>query len=670
MKVSLNWLTDYVDVGAVSAAELGEVFTHIGFCCDEVAQTDSDVVFDLEITNNRPDCLGHIGLARELAAALNLELKTPDLAGVAATGPDVAGLTSVEVRDADLCPRYAARVIRGVKIGPSPAWLVERLEAVGLRSINNVVDVTNYVLLEYSQPLHAFDQDLLAEGRIVVRRAADGEVMKSIDETTCKLTGEMLVIADAAAPVAIAGIMGGLTSEVQAETTNILLESAQFDQLATRRTARALALMSESSYRFERGVDPVGVERASLRACQLIMDTAGGELAAGIVDVWAQPHEPQKVTLRTDRCRKLLGVDIDDATQLEILARLDLAPAADDGEIVCTIPSFRSDLKREVDLIEEIARLHGYDKIPTHAKVTHSVVGMSDDERATRALREVLSAAGFDEAITFTFVDDAEAALFGFEGGVRVDARIRRTNNLLRPCLAPSLLRACKSNQDVGASDVSLYELAAVFPAGDSAEGLPDEYVQLALATQGELRMLRGVLESAVARVVPRAKLEIVPGEVIGLADGASATVVLDGEPAGVMGLAAPAVLDHYGLEKPHALAAINFDMLLARPGEAKTYRPLPRFPAIRRDLSVVVPAATSWGQLAEVIGAVAQDCLEAVEYVGEYVGKQVGRGERSVTFSLVYRSAEGTLRHEEVDEMVAAVLAALAEKLSTTLRT
>ena len=415
MKVSLNWLTDYVDVGAVSAAELAEVFTNIGLCCDAIDQTDSDVVFDLEVTSNRPDCLGHIGVARELAAALDLELKLPDLSALPAEGPAVEELTSVDVQDPDLCPRYTARVIRGVKIGPSPGWMVERLEAMGIRSINNVVDVTNYVLLEYSQPLHAFDQDLLNEGRIIVRRALDGEVLVSIDETTCKLGEDMLVIADAKQAVAVAGIMGGLASQVCPETTNVLLESAQFDPLATRRAARALSLMSESSYRFERGVDPVGVDAASVRACQLILETAGGELAKGVVDVWAEAHEAATVALRPDRCRKLLGVDVDDQAQAEVLSRLGLEPKLARGRITCTIPSHRPDLTREVDLIEEVARLHGYDRIPTHGQVTHKVIGMSAEERARRELRSVLAGAGFDEAVTFSFIDDEEARLFAFE---------------------------------------------------------------------------------------------------------------------------------------------------------------------------------------------------------------------------------------------------------------
>ncbi len=668
MNISLNWLTDYVDVAAMPTAELAELCTHIGMYCDGIDQTDADVVFDMEVTSNRPDWLGHIGVAREIAAAASLPLELPDLAGLPTTAPPAAELTGVEVLDPDLCPRYTARVIRGVAIGPSPRWLVERLEAVGLRSVNNVVDVTNYVLMEYGQPLHAFDYDLLAENRIVVRRGRGGEQIVSIDETRCELNEDMLVIADAARPVAIAGVMGGLDSEISSRSTNILLESAQFDPLTTRKTARALSLMSESSYRFERGVDPVGVDLASLRACQLILQTAGGELAEGVVDVWAEPYRGPGVVMRTDRCRALLGVSVDDRTQAEILDRLGLQPKPADGRITCTIPPWRCDLQREVDLIEEVARLYGYDKIPEHDRVTHGVGGLTLIERVRSQIAGVLSAAGLDEAVTYTFVDDAEAALFGFSRGVRVDPKVRRTSNLLRPTLLPSLLAACKRNQDAGNPGVNLYELAAVFPPG--AGELPDEYTQLAVVAQRDVPALRGVLEAVLARVSPAATLEVVPAAAPGLAEGAAAEVRLDGEAVGSLGMIAPAVLDAYGLEKPLAAATLRFEALLARGGEVRTCRPMPKFPPAARDLSVVVDDALPWADLAAVIGSVAEPMLESVAYVTTYRGKQIAKGKKSVTVSLTYRNPEGTFRSEEVDEKVGRVVAALADGLGATLRT
>ncbi len=668
MKISLNWLTDYVDVSSMPAGELADVLTRIGLCCEGIDETDTDIVLDLEVTSNRPDCLGHIGVARELAAALSLELKLPDLSSVPVGTTGVEKLTGVEVLDPDLCPRYTARVIRGVKVGPSPSWMVERLEAVGLRGINNVVDVTNYVLMEFGQPLHAFDQKRLAEGRIIVRRGRSGEQIVSIDETRCTLTDEMLIIADAERPVAVAGIMGGLESEVGDDTTDILVESAQFDPLTIRKAARALSLMSESSYRFERGVDPVAVEAASLRACQLLLQVAGGELASGVIDVRAKPYEPPEVTLRTDRCRRLLGVDIDDAVQAEILGRLGLTVESQSGKIVCGIPPWRADLMREVDLIEEVARLHGYDKIPLCDEVTHPVVGDAPGERFRRELRDVLAAAGFDEAITYSFTDDKDAALFGFATGLHVDAVVRRTNNMLRPTLLGSLLRACKTNQDVGNEDVNLYELAAVFPQSESGD-LPEEYTALGMVTQCDLSHLRGALEAVIKQLAPTAKIEIVPGPVTGLADSEAATVHIAGQALGLIGMVSPKVLDYYGLERPCAVAMMNFEVLMGFAASGRSYTPLPKFPAVGRDLSLVVDEGVTWGQLASVIDSADQPMRESLRYVGTYRGKQVQAGKKSVTLSLTYRSDEGTLRGEQVDDIVAQIVAALGKQLGAELR-
>ncbi|MCD4699009.1 MAG: phenylalanine--tRNA ligase subunit beta, partial [Phycisphaerae bacterium] len=649
-----------------------------------IEETDTDIVLDLEVTSNRPDCLGHIGVAREAAAALGLELKLPDLSAVPVGATGVEKLTSVEVLAPDLCPRYTARIIRGVKVGPSPSWMVERLEAVGLRGINNVVDVTNYVLMEYGQPLHAFDQKRLSGGRIIVRRGLPGEQIVSIDETRCTLSEEMLVIADAERSVAVAGIMGGLESEVGDETTDIFLESAQFDPLTVRKAARALSLMSESSYRFERGVDSVAVEAASLRACQLLLQTAGGELACGIIDVCAGPYVPPEVILRTDRCRSLLGVEIDDAAQAEILNRLGLSAELKGGMIVCRIPAWRADLRREIDLIEEVARLHGYDRIPVHHEVTHPVAGAGGSECFRRGVRGILTAAGFDEAITYTFDDDESAALFGFQTGLHVDAAVRRTNNMLRPTLLGSLLRACRTNQDVGNKDVNLYELAAVFPPVVSiverpvvsraerpseSGDLPEEYTALGMVTQLDLPDLRGALEAVISRSAPAASLEVVAGPVAGFSEGQSAEIHLDGRRIGLIGMVADAALDYFGLEKPHAAAMINFDMLMDYAGTERTYRPLPRFPAVERDLSLVVDQAVTWRELAGAIDSTDQPMRESLQYVGTYRGKQIQAGKKSVTVSLTYRSGDGTLRSEQVDEMVGQVVETLVGQLGAELR-
>ncbi len=670
MKISLNWLTDYVDI-TLSAKELGELFTAIGLNCDGIAQTDSDVVFELDVTSNRPDWLGHIGVARELAAATGAQLRLPQIGAIPTSGK-AADLTSVQVLDSQLCPRYIARIIHGVKVGKSPDWLVERLAAVGMRSVNNIVDVTNFVLMEYSQPLHSFDYAKLAEHRIVVRRAKGGEQMTAIDGTRCKLDENMLVIADAQRPVAVAGVMGGLDSEVTAATTDILLESAQFDPLSIRRTSRALGLMSESNYRFERGVDPIGVEAASLRACQLIIELADSQMAAGSVDVWPRPVEPAKVTLRPSRTNALLGVDIPAKEQAQLLERLGLGVQSQGDTIACTVPTFRADLTREIDLIEEVARLAGYDKIPLGAKICHSVSPEGALQRTLRQSRAALNACGVDEALTPSFVDAGENELFGVAAPVAVDPKVRRTNNVLRATLLSSLLRCCKTNQDAGNGDVGLFEIAKVFPPDSSGKSkLPLEYTQLGLVTSRELRDLRGAVEALVARLVPdhsaadgtsAPTVNFTPADLPGFAAGGATKITLGDAPLGAIGVIDAAVLAHYGLEKVFCGAVVDFGLLAARAGAVRQYYPLPRFPEVRRDLSLIVDEAVTWSQIRQAIDGLAQPQRVAVDYVTTYRGKPIPDGKKSVTLAIVYRSDQCTLRSEEVDQQVERVTQAMGK--------
>ena len=670
MKVSLNWLTDYVDI-SIPAGELGDLLTHIGLNLEGIIETDTDIVLDLEVTSNRPDCLGHLGVAREIAAATGAQFRPPVIDELPVSGK-VEDLATVEVSAPDLCPRYTARVIRGVKIGPSPSWMIERLEAVGLRSINNIVDATNYVLMEYSQPLHSFDYDKLSGQKIIVRRAKAGEMLISIDETHCRLDENMLVIADAEKAVAIAGVMGALNSEVGAGTINVLIESAQFDPLSTRHTSRKLQLMSESNYRFERGVDPVSVAAASLRACQLIIATAGGELAEGMLDVWAKPWTPRTVALRVKRCNMLLGIETPPERQKEILAALGLdAKDEGDGErIICTIPSHRGDLSREADLIEEVARMEGYDRIPVSGHVTHAVAPESLIQRTRRMIGEVMTAGGFDEAITSSFVDAEEAELFGWADFVSVDPNTRRTNNILRATVIPSLLRACKTNQDAGNSDVSLFELASAFSAGSVGE-LAAEDVQLATVTTGDLRTLRGAMEMVVVRVADGQNMVVRQCDMVGFCDGMAAEILIGEQTVGLMGIVGCDVVDYYGLnpDRPIAAGYLRFDAILERAGRVHAYQPVAKFPAVRRDLSVLVDEEVTWQELVDAIDQLIQPARVAIQYVTTYRGKQIPRDRKSVTLTLIYRDPNTTLRSEQVDQDVSAVLAVLKENFAAELR-
>ncbi|MBC8377579.1 MAG: phenylalanine--tRNA ligase subunit beta, partial [Planctomycetes bacterium] len=368
MKISLNWLRDYVDT-SLSAEEIGEILSNLGFPIESIEAIGDDTMLDVEVTSNRGDCLGHIGVARELAAAVGTKLKLPAI-DLKEADETAAGLVKVQIQEPPLCNRYTARIIKNVKIGPSPDWLIKRLETIGQRSVNNVVDVTNYVMMETGQPSHAFDYDKIAGQTIIVRKAAGGEKLTSIDETKCDLNDSMLVIADANIPVAMAGVMGGLDTEVSETTMNVLLEVAHFEPVTVRTAARKLVLQSEASFRFERHVDIENIDWVSARIAQLIAETGGGTVAKGIVDAWPQKKERPTIAMRLSRMNALLGIEITKEKVIAIFSALGFKPEAkNDDLIVCTPPSWRHDLYREADLIEEAARCYGYDNIPIESKI-------------------------------------------------------------------------------------------------------------------------------------------------------------------------------------------------------------------------------------------------------------------------------------------------------------
>ncbi len=667
MLISLNWLSDYVDV-TLPLAELEQLFMDIGLNVESVEDAGDDIVIDLEVTSNRPDCLGHIGVARELAAATGQPLKMPTVGDTPRSRIPASDLTSVTVDAPDLCPRYLAMVIQNVKVGPSPEWLVERLDAINMRSVNNVVDATNYVLMETSQPFHAFDYDKLAENRIAVRRAKKGETITSIDSTECKLTENMLVIADAEKPVAVAGVMGGLDTEVSETTTNILLEIGQFDPMSVRKTSRALQLLSESNFRFERGIDPLAMEYNATRMAEMIVQVAGGEIADGMIDVTATLPTPAMVTLRPARTDALLGMATPVEMQVKILDDLGLAPILEGDVITCTIPTYRVDLTREADLIEEVGRHVGFDNIPIHERVTHSLVPTGPDRRTRDKLARAMSAAGFDEAITFTFADMDEASIFSPGDTLQVNPQVRKANNALRKSLLTSLLRVAKTNQDAGQTDVHLYEVAAVFPMCEKS--LPAEYRQVGMLSTGSLRHLRGAIEATIATSCPLSTLTVEPADVAGFEPGAAGNVLVDGDVIGAFGQIAADVQKRYDLDHTIVAGHLNYEKLVALAGQQPTYQALPKFPAITRDLSLIVDEAVTWKQLESLVAGIDQPMRESIDYVTTYRGKPVAKGKKSVTLSMTYRSPETTLRNEQVDDEVNAIIAAATDKLGATLRT
>ncbi|WP_432800169.1 phenylalanine--tRNA ligase subunit beta [Poriferisphaera sp. WC338] len=677
MKISLEWFNAYLDRSATEE-EVAGVMTDVGFPEDGTDHLDGgDVMMDLEVTSNRSDCLSVVGLARELCAATGRELARPEFGLDESSKLASAGeLTSVLIEAEDLCPVYTARVIKGVKVGPSPDWMVKRLEAVGLRSVNNVVDVTNYVLLEMGQPLHAFDMGLLKEGRIVVRRAEVNEKFTAIDGSNHELDHNMLVIADAEKAVAIAGVMGGLHSEVGNETVDVLLESARFDPLSVRRTSRKLKLGSDSSFRFERGVDPRGVEAASRRAASLIVELAGGEIAEGVVRVGEnEPSDHGQVTMRVARANQLLGTDLSAEVMAGYLSKLGLEPEIDGEKIICTVPTFRLDLKREVDLIEEVARHFGLENIAISEKIHLEVKPTQEKIKAGKKLAEALIAHGFHETITYSFVTAKQGKGFLQDGqsGLMLNEDMRKADGMLRPSALPSLLACRKLNQDLGNSGVKLFETCSVW---HQAENEIIETVKLTLLADaidqdGAMRDLRGTIEEAVETLGGVAAREAIMIEATeGNLWEVAAAIKIGEKEVGVMGLLHQKVSsDGFDLQMKVVGAELDLHALKALYPPIHETRDLPRVPAIERDLSVVVEEDVRWSQIEGVVVDEKPELLEQVEFIEVYRGKQIGKGKKSVSFRLLFRDPVQTLRHEQVDPQMKKVMDALGAKLNAEVR-
>jgi len=678
MKTSLAWLNSYLDA-PLTADTAETLLTDVGFPFDgadelSLSTGGADTLLDVEVTSNRSDCLSHLGLAREASAAGGRSLIAPEITLPEAAGPDVNELTRVESSEPELCPVYTARVITGVKIGPSPKWLIERIEGAGLRPVNNVVDITNFVLLELGQPLHAFDMAKLDGRRIVVRRASAGEKFAAIDGTKHELTDKMLVIADASKPVAVAGVMGGLDSEVADTTTDVLIESAVFDALTVRSTSRKLKLASDSSFRFERGVDPLGIDRASRRAAQLIIELAGGTLAKGVIRVGRDEPQPAQVAMRIRRCQELLGIDLNAPQIIEYLGKLGLSPEQDADTITCTIPTFRLDLKREVDLIEEIGRSYGYNNIKDHDRLELEVRPPQQNVKARQALSRVLAAHGYHETITPSLLTEAQAKAFcpTFLTTMGLAGDSRRKDKTLRPSLLPSLLNCRKHNQDRGNEGVRLFEIAGIW--GDW-EGKPCEVTSLATLTDAHdphegFRAARGAIEELVQTLGgddAARTLAFEPVEDPKLSPAAK--VMLGGEERGRVGVLNDGLRDTFGLQTPVVLAEVDYEPFVHNYPPKRTVGNLPRFPGIERDLSLILDEAVTWQQVEQAIHEASPAMLEGLQFLTIFRGKQIGKGKKSLSLRMLFRHPDATLRHDEVDPQVGSVVEKLKQAVNAELR-
>jgi len=669
MKVLLSWLSDYIETG-LPVDQIAEIFSDLGLPCEGIERFGDDAVIDLEITSNRGDCLGYIGIGRELAAATGKKLKLPQVE-LNESNKHVTEFAGVDVLDPDLCCRYTARIIEGVKVGPSPDWLKNRLEKVGLRSVNNVVDATNYAMMETSQPPHAFDYEKIAQGKIIVRKAIAGERIVSIDGTQCDLAPDMLIIADPEGPVAIAGVMGGADTEVSDTTTTILLEDAFFKPVSVRKTSRRLALPSESSYRFERTVDIEMVDWASKRTARLITQVAGGKVAKGVVDIYPKKPEQKEVTLRLSRLSKLLGVEIPSEEVVKILSKLSFQPTRKGDSIVCEVPSWRSDVYREADLIEEVARVYGYNRIPTERKISIEVVPVDKRQKLTESVGTYLNGCGFYETITVGFVDSSVAQLFVEQDSrehLAVDDVSRKSANLLRRMLLPSLFAVLKTNLNAKNTPCRIFEIADTFvPTGKDA--LPIEKTKLAIACDSDLPVLRGVIEGLIKSIDRNARIVFTPADLVWAQTGAQ--IVVNGSAVGAAGIVSEKVKDKFDFKDLSPCAAeLDFEQLSALQAGLIKVKPIPKFPAIERDLSIVVDEGIVWADIAEAVNKKSPNELEAIQFVGTYRGKGVPSGRKSVTLKLTFRDEDGTLTHETVDHFVADIVDSLSKSVAAKLRT
>ena len=691
MIVSRQWLLEYIPLD-LPVEEWADRLTMSGCNLESIEPAGSDFAVDLEITSNRADCLGHLGIARELSVLLDAPFTRPG-AMVEPVADLTESVTSVELQCPEMCPQYMARVLRGVKVGPSPAWMVERLQTVfpGYKPINNIVDITNYVMLECGQPLHAFDFDKLAGKKIIVRKARTGEKLAAINHIEYTLTPEMCVIADAEKPVAIAGVMGGAETEITAGTVNVLIETANFTPLSVRNAARSLKLHSPSSYRFERQVDIQQLDWASRRCCELIQQLAGGELLdEPIVEGDVPDWNPELITLRFARVEAVLGIKVPVDECVRILTSLGLPVMGKvTGESAkFRPPSWRRDLTREIDLIEEIIRIHGYDNIPEDRPIPVVSGSRSTAERVRERIEHVLTAAGFNEALTFSFVTEELAKTFVRDASLP-DLILTQTagefGNRARATIIPSLLAARRENERQGNLTADLYEIARVF-LGTDPSNPATQPLRIALITGRSFFEVKGVLEAVARAINPALTITAQPSSIAQFTPGRGAELSLSvafrsakehssaeqkATLWGVLGeidRSASHVRD-LKLREPATIAEFDLQPLIDHAVLVAQAQPLPANPAVTRDLNLVLDESVTWATLEATVRGSAGPHLEQVRFVDQYRGKHIPTGKKSYVFSMALRAADRTLTSEEIDAVQASVLKACETGLGAALR-
>ena len=633
-----------------------------------------DTVVDFEITNNRPDCYSILGLAREAAAAFNKPMRHHDPVVRGGAAGELSELLEVEVPAEDLCRRYTARMVRNVKIAPSPKWLRQRLRANGVRPINNIVDITNYVMLEYGQPMHAFDYRYVGSGKIIVRRSEPGEALTTLDGNVRTLTPGMLVIADETKPIGLAGIMGGENSEIMDDTVDVVFESANFNGTSIRQTALALGMRTEASGKFEKNIDPLLTLPAVDRACELVELLGAGEVMDGVIDVLNDIPEPRTIELEPDRINALLGTDISEADMVEYLRRLEIP--VEGHEI--RVPSWRPDLVGMADIAEEVGRLFGYNNIPTTTfRGAATEGGYTEAMKLENRAGSLCRSLGYSEILTYSFVSPSifdqirlpeDSSL---RNAMRIQNPLGEDASIMRTVALPSMLAILARNNAYHNDAVKLYELAKVY-LPKPGQTLPDEPKHLVLGTYGEHEdffKMKGEIEAFLRGMnVPEARYTAEKHNPT-FHPGRCARVSVGGVDLGCFGQIHPLVARSYGIDGEIFAAELNFTALLSLQLPEKTYTPLPKYPAVTRDIAVVCGEAVTVAALSDCIRAAGGKLLRSVELFDIYRGKGIASGSKSAAFRLTLRADDRTLTDADSDGVVSAVLAALEKELNAKLR-
>ena len=682
MKASVNWLKEFVDF-SFGSEELAHLLTMAGLEVEGLEQHDHDTLLEINVTPNRGDCLSIFGVAREIAAIIGAELKKPIHSVITSGKPEKH---DIKIAAQELCARYAVRIINNIEVGPSPAWIRARLIAHGLRPINNIVDITNYVLFEMGHPLHAFDLDKLAGGSIVVDLARQTRTFITLDGVERKISGEALLIWDKEKPVAIAGVMGGMDSEVTQNTRNILLESALFRADSIRKTSKALNLKTEASYRFERGTDINGLVTALDRCVEFICQLNPDAKVLELNDVYPEPQKPKTIQLHLERIKKIIGISIPESEIETILLRLGFSIKRQTEYWNVTVPSFRNDVSYEIDLIEEIARIHGYDKIPSILPVTPMTVYLPDIETSLiESIKDCMIKSGFSEAINYSFMNPHTLDsiklpdLDSRRQFIKIKNPLKSEDEALRTTLLPSLLNNLLWNVNRGVKSIQLFEISRVFlPDGDH---LPQEKHHLAaISFQGThpnlyigkhdpFYNIKGVIEA----IFQKLRLTLFSFESTQvepyLRPGYSCRISVHGNEVGSLGSLHPEVLEKYDIVKDVYILELDIDKLKSFLAERPQFQKLPKTPYVERDLALVVEKHIKSGDIQTAIKGFHNDLIESITLFDVYEGKPLPIDKKSLAYTIRYRAKDRTLRDSEIDSLQNDLVAFLNEKFMATLR-